>query len=594
MIKVSGQNLQQKNELSASASMKQKLKLLEDLNEQLHAIRKLEYRMSFSPMFRGYKLRRYWGVIDAFALYFHVLKYFVVLLLILFWWFNGSLILQFFAFALLNVRIGGKIFDQKEVQKRKASSRREERKQATVTDREIVESKALFDEKIKHGIRKSRESAWSFHFIILALTLIIIYPSQYLLTFQNEAISKGKEEGLAADEHTPVEALCRTLIYFMFLGGVFHDSQQDGGEPTGPTPSFLKQVYGYLLILLLSLIERICLNWLLNRFGCTPDCETAFEVMDLRITQICDRITALELKIREEQAVIDAKHSKGTILEEEEEKSDDLLMDASDFAEREDAELDRSQSGSIDGHAEEKKIEALKAEIKKHLEVHVWVDIMKGVRVILEDLIVLLIWSSALFKMNLQSWIFFGLIIFYMLRRRSGTIRFCMNTVLVIMLIRLCVTLSNMNEEVNPMVYPVQYQSQHWDMYGQWQFAVPWVEYLPDYRDAAKRQYFVTWAYWATIFMFNQKLDGLVIDFVTVALIYVYYQTCQFWVYSSSVEVVLSGETRRQLRRLKELVNHEGESPLTNRLTVNESEWQQRTDSIEQPELDSQAMNVTI
>jgi len=93
-----------------------------------------------------------------------------------------------------------------------------------------------------------------------------------------------------------------------------------------------------------------------------------------------------------------------------------------------------------------KEIAELEKRIKKNLSVEAYINIMKGFRSVLEDLIILLIWSSALFKMNLQAIILFVLIIFFTLRRKSGTIKFIMNSILLIMLIRLCLILSNMNE----------------------------------------------------------------------------------------------------------------------------------------------------
>jgi len=66
----------------------------------------------------------------------------------------------------------------------------------------------------------------------------------------------------------------------MFIGGVFHDSQLDGGEPIGPTPSYFTQTWGYLVILAMLLIERICINWLQDKFGCTPACFKDIERLD--------------------------------------------------------------------------------------------------------------------------------------------------------------------------------------------------------------------------------------------------------------------------------------------------------------------------
>ena len=47
--------------------------------------------------------------------------------------------------------------------------------------------------------------------------------------------------------------------------------------------------------------------------------------------------------------------------------------------------------------------------------------------------------------------------------------------------------------------------------------------------------------------MFKSKLPGLMIDFLTIFLIFVYYQTCQFWALAENVQICLSKETERKL-----------------------------------------------
>jgi len=56
------------------------------------------------------------------------------------------------------------------------------------------------------------------------------------------------------------------------------------------------------------------------------------------------------------------------------------------------------------------------------------------------------------------------------------------------------------------------------------------------------------------MFMFNSKLNGLLIDFLIVAVICVYYRISQFWVYSSDIEIVMSQETMDDLSKLSEFL----------------------------------------
>ena len=52
------------------------------------------------------------------------------------------------------------------------------------------------------------------------------------------------------------------VIYYMFIGGVYHDSKflnVDDGGIDGDAITYWQSSYGYLLILLMSLMERVCL-----------------------------------------------------------------------------------------------------------------------------------------------------------------------------------------------------------------------------------------------------------------------------------------------------------------------------------------------
>lgn len=133
------------------------------------------------------------------------------------------------------------------------------------------------------------------------------------------------------------------------------------------------------------------------------------------------------------------------------------------------------------------------------------INILRGFKIVLEDLVILVIWSSALFKMNLQSFIELALVILYYFSRSSRSLRLINDCMSICLLLRLLLALSNMQEGLNPMSYPVEYQKANWDMYGQWQFAVPWIDYLDGYRNKAGRQQVVQWAYWSCLYTFNNK-----------------------------------------------------------------------------------------
>ena len=85
----------------------------------------------------------------------------------------------------------------------------------------------------------------------------------------------------------------RATIYYGFLGGVYHESRAIVAVTGEEAPSYFKQTYGYLIILCLSLVERICLFWLENRFGCTDEVFQQILKMEAKLKGLRARILKL-------------------------------------------------------------------------------------------------------------------------------------------------------------------------------------------------------------------------------------------------------------------------------------------------------------
>lgn len=77
-----------------------------------------------------------------------------------------------------------------------------------------------------------------------------------------------------------------------------------------------------------------------------------------------------------------------------------------------------------------------------------------GCKVVLEELIIISIWSSAIYKMNIQSLIEFSLILGFYFSRNTKMINLVIVFSTIIFIGRLFFTLSNMVPELNPMDYP--------------------------------------------------------------------------------------------------------------------------------------------
>ena len=93
---------------------------------------------------------------------------------------------------------------------------------------------------------KKRLFAWKLQFIIINLAIILIVLSEHLEVF---------EKLYSLD-------WMNTVMYYMFISGVFHQKCSDRANCV----SFWQQIWGYLLIYVLCLFERIMLSWLVDRF----------------------------------------------------------------------------------------------------------------------------------------------------------------------------------------------------------------------------------------------------------------------------------------------------------------------------------------
>lgn len=92
-----------------------------------------------------------------------------------------------------------------------------------------------------------------------------------------------------------------------------------------------------------------------------------------------------------------------------------------------------------------KEIGSLRKKIKERLLVDTNLKIIKGFKSFLEDFIVLMLWTSTIFKLNVQSIFDFSLVILFYFNRTPGMICKIMNFMNIIFFARLLIILSNIN-----------------------------------------------------------------------------------------------------------------------------------------------------
>ena len=120
----------------------------------------------------------------------------------------------------------------------------------------------------------------------------------------------------------------------------------------------------------------------------------------------------------------------------------------------------------------------LQKDILSKILVDTNIQLLKGFKSVLEELIILSIWTSAIFKMNIQSFIDVSLVLLFFIRRSQSMMKFILTINAIVFFIRLGTVLSNMDRElVSPMQYPEIFLDVGTD------YLVPWVKRIYDNSD---------------------------------------------------------------------------------------------------------------
>lgn len=117
-----------------------------------------------------------------------MLSYFAVLCLTIFWWFNLVNVLLLVSMLSSSFSLGSKIHYLQIHQKIKTKDEKKRtldnnEEQFIIDDQKVVEQKQYFDSILLSFSLRKRIKQWNLNYIILALALILIYPSEFLIDF---------------------------------------------------------------------------------------------------------------------------------------------------------------------------------------------------------------------------------------------------------------------------------------------------------------------------------------------------------------------------------------------------------------------------
>jgi len=186
-------------------------------------------------------------------------------------------------------------------------------------------------------------------------------------------------------------------------------------------------------------------------------------------------------------------------------------------------------------------IQKCKEELQKRLLIDSKMNTFKGIKVLLENCIVLAMLISAVLKMNIQSIIYFFLVVFYMKFKTYGSMRLLMDSTSIMLLARLVIILTNIDKYISRKPYPSELQNLPSDLV----FSIPWINRLQAYEQ--KQYQFAQFSYFLALTMVPSKINSLMVDYVILFLIFIYYKTCQFWCINNDCVVNISVETQSLL-----------------------------------------------
>jgi len=171
---------------------------------------------------------------------------------------------------------------------------------------------------------------------------------------------------------------------------------------------------------------------------------------------------------------------------------------------------------------DEDKLKEMEKVLSERLLIKTKIDLYKGLKTTLEDLVILFVWTSALFSMNCQSFVDLSFVVLFYINRSRKTMRVLMMAISVVLVVRLGLTLSNMHVDVSPMRYPEFAAGGGGSNRTETTtYIIPWIRFLPAYQD--KDDFWIDWWYWLTIINFKAKLPCLLIDFTSISLLYIYH-----------------------------------------------------------------------
>ena len=183
----------------------------------------------------------------------------------------------------------------------------------------------------------------------------------------------------------------------------------------------------------------------------------------------------------------------------------------------------------------------------------------------MENLTILLVWCSCIYKQNIVSMILFIFLVLYSFYKNSTTLLLVRTAVSILMVLQYCADLIDFSSYNSPKRVPDYLKGEGQLIYPNEDSFFYGIPYIFS-RNATQNEtghiidatVNLNYTSYFMLDLEKRRMNGLWIDFIVTVLVAVYFNTCSFWILFRPVKIIMSKKTEKLLFEYDRLLNEGG------------------------------------